>query len=44
MDKLEEFSLELRQDERLISFDPEAGYQVHLHPKMLNFLLLSYEG
>ena len=45
MERLEEFSDELVESERLISFDLVAGYRhVHLHPLMLNFFLFSYAG
>lgn len=45
MERMEEFAGELRQGEKLISFDIQAGYRhVHLHPLMLNFFLFSYGG
>ena len=45
MERLEEFTDELEEGERLISFDLVAGYRhVHLHPLMLNYFLFAYAG
>lgn len=45
MDRMVEFSGELKQGERLLSFDVTAGYgHVHLHPLMLGYFIFSYAG
>ena len=45
MEKLVQFSDELRRGESLISFDLAAGYRhVFLHPAMLDFFVFSYGG
>lgn len=45
MERLEEFSDELRRGESLLSFDLAAGYRhIHLHPLMLDFFVFRYGG